>query len=101
MQGSETHFLGYDPNGFQIGGSNNQLNISPWTENNPSDKYPRFGYVNSLNYNYWNPRTFLKLKDLSLSYTFDKSLFGENQRPGHTALPGGNRPVHHYQLVGA
>ncbi len=74
MQGSETHFLGYDPNGFQIGGSNNQLNISPWTENNPSDKYPRFGYVNSLNYNYWNPRTFLKLKDLSLSYTFDKSL---------------------------
>ena len=74
MQGSETHFLGYDPNGFQLYASNNQLNIDPWTENNPTNKYPRFGYENSLNYNYWNPRTFVKLKDLSISYNFDKLL---------------------------
>ncbi len=74
MQGNETHFLGYDPNGFQISSSSNQLDIEPWTKDNPTHKYPRYGYVNSLNYNYWNSRTFVKLKDLSLSYNFNKSL---------------------------
>ena len=74
MQGSDTHFLGYDPNGFQIDASNNQLNIEPWTKDNHTDKYPRYGYNNSLNYNFWNSRTFLKLKDLSLAYNVDKAL---------------------------
>ena len=77
MQGSDTHFLGYDPNGFQIGASDHQLNINPWTENNHTNKYPRYGYSNSLNYHYWNPRTFLKLKDLSFAYNFDKALLNK------------------------
>lgn len=77
MQGNDTHFLGYDPNGFQIGASNHQLKIDPWTENNRSDRYPRYGYTNALNYNYWNSRSFLKLKDLSFSYNFDKELLNK------------------------
>lgn len=72
MQGNDTHFLGYDPNGFQIYQANHQLNINPWTVDNQTNKYPRYGYTNSLNYNFWNVRSFLKLKDLSLAYNFNK-----------------------------
>ena len=76
MQGSDTHFLGYDPNAFGTTmGSGAQLDaIEPWTESNHSDKYPRYGYSNPLNYLYWNSRTFLKLKDLVLSYSVNPSL---------------------------
>ena len=76
MQGSDTHFLGYDPNAFGTTmGSGAQLDaIEPWTESNHSDKYPRYGYSNPLNYLYWNSRTFLKLKDLVLSYSVPPSL---------------------------
>ncbi len=74
MQGSDTHFLGFDPNAFGTSmGSGAQLDaIDPWTETNHSDKYPRYGYDNSLNYLYWNTRTFLKLKDLVFSYNVDQ-----------------------------
>jgi hypothetical protein len=70
MQGNDKHFLGYDPNAFVTGmGSGAQLDaIDPWTTENHSDKYPRYGYSNSLNYQFWNNRSFLKLKDLVLSY---------------------------------
>lgn len=75
MQGSDTHFLGFDPNAFGTNmASGAQLDaIEPWTVENHSDKYPRYGYNNSLNYLYWNSRTFLKLKDLVLSYNVDPS----------------------------
>ena len=43
--------------------------IKPWTKDNPSDIYPRYGYNNSLSYQFWNSRSFLKLKDLVFSYT--------------------------------
>lgn len=74
MQGNDKHFLGYDPHGFSIGTTDNQLDINPWTESNHSDKYPRYGYENKYGYNYWNKRSFLKLKDLTLSYNFNSKL---------------------------
>jgi hypothetical protein len=39
--------------------------------------YVRYGYSNSLNYLYWNKRSFLKLKDLVFSYDFDKELISK------------------------
>lgn len=74
MQGDDEHFLGYNPNAYSISSSGNQLDaVEPWTETNHTDIYPRYGYSNSLGYQYWENRTFLKLKDLVFSYTFDEN----------------------------
>lgn len=75
-QGNKTHFLWFDPNAFGSNqGSGAQLAaVDPWTETNHSQTYTRRGYNNTWNYQYWNPRSFLKLKDLSLSYTFSPDL---------------------------
>ena len=75
-QGDKTHFLGLDPYSYAIGTSGSQLAaVKPWTEENHSQVYPRFGYSNTYNYQYWTPRTFLKLKDLTFSYTLpDKAV---------------------------
>jgi len=80
-QGDKTHFLWFDPNAYGTSmGSGNQLaRVQPWTEENHSTEFPRYGYNNTENnneffYRFWNPRSFLKLKDLSFSYTFDQKL---------------------------
>lgn len=75
MQGNDTHFLGYNPHAYSIGGRGAQLDaVDPWTPTNHTNDYPRYGYNNSLNYQYWSPRSFLKLKDLVFSYNFDQKL---------------------------
>ena len=75
MQGDDTHFLGFNPYAYTIGSTIAQLDdVEPWTADNPGNTYPRYGYVNTLNYLYWTPRTFLKLKDLMFAYDFDKQL---------------------------
>ena len=75
MQGNDTHFLGYNPHAYSIGGSGAQLDaVDPWTPTNHTNDYPRYGYNNSLNYQYRSPRSFLKLKDLVFSYNFDQKL---------------------------
>ena len=75
MQGNDTYFLGYNPHAYSIGGSGAQLDaVDPWTPTNHTNDYPRYGYNNSLNYQYWSPRSFLKLKDLVFSYNFDQKL---------------------------
>lgn len=75
MQGNDTHFLGYNPHAYSIGGSGAQLDaVDPWIPTNHTNDYPRYGYNNSLNYQYWSPRSFLKLKDLVFSYNFDQKL---------------------------
>ena len=75
MQGDDTHFLGFNPNAYSVGGNGAQLDaVEPWTVDNPSDTYPRYGYNNSLNYLFWSTRSFLKLKDLVFSYTFDQKV---------------------------
>ena len=74
-QGDDEHFLWFDPNAFGTSmGSGNQLaQIKPWRQEGDGDKYPRYGWGSStlataMNYQFWNPRSFLKLKDLSFSY---------------------------------
>ena len=70
-QGDKTHFIWLDPYAFNPNmGSGAQLaRVKPWTEENPSQTFARYGYTNSLEYQYWNSRTYLKLKDLVFSYT--------------------------------
>ena len=77
-QGDETHFLWFDPNAFGTTmTSGAQLAaMKPWQAEGDGDRYPRYGWNNStlgksLNYQFWNPRTFLKLKDLVFSYNID------------------------------
>ena len=48
--------------------------MKPWTPENPSQTFARYGYTNSIEYQYWNSRTFLKLKDLVFSYTVPANL---------------------------
>lgn len=75
-QGDDTHFLRFDPYAFGTNQSSGaQLAaVDPWTETNHSQTYPKRDYSNSLNYMFWNSRSFLKLKDLSLSYTVNPRL---------------------------
>ena len=80
MQGDKTHFLGLDPNAFGTSmTSGNQLKqVTPWCDDkyyqNHSNTYPRYGYSNVYEYQYWNSRSFLKLKDLSFSYNLPSKL---------------------------
>ena len=75
-QGDKTHFIWFDPNAFgtTMTGGAQLAAVKPWTENNPSDLYPRYGFKNDEGYLFWNPRTFLKLKDVQLSYTVNPNL---------------------------
>ncbi len=70
-QGDKTHFIGLDPYAFgtNMGSGAQMARIKPWTETNPSQVFPRYGYSNYMEYQYWNSRTYLKLKDLVFSYT--------------------------------
>ena len=75
-QGDKDHFLWFDPNAFGTTmTSGAQLaSVKPWTEENHSQKYARYGYQNTLGYLYWNTRTFLKLKDLAFSYNISPKI---------------------------
>ena len=76
MPGSDSHFLGYDPYAFNpTGTGGGQLDaVNPWRADNKNNDYPRYGWSNSLDYQWWNSRGFLKLKDLVFSYNFDRNL---------------------------
>lgn len=80
-QGDDTHFLWFDPNAFgTTTTSGAQLaRVKPWEKEGDGDAFPRRGWgstalANSLNYQFWNPRSFLKLKDLVFSYNIDPKL---------------------------
>ncbi len=77
-QGDKTHFLWFDPNAFgtSMTGGAQLAAVKPWQAEGDSDRYPRYGWGNStlakaLNYQFWNSRSFLKLKDLVFSYNID------------------------------
>jgi len=74
--GNSTHYLGKDRYGrmasMAIANGAQLKNVDPWTPENPTNLYPRAEWVNSQGYWFWNTRAFAKLKDLTLSYTFDK-----------------------------
>lgn len=74
--GNSEHYIGSDPFGnYHNTGTTSgaQLAVAPWSETNPTNEHPRLGYVNSWSYYFWSQRDFLKLKDISLSYTFDQA----------------------------
>ena len=70
-QGDKTHFIWLDPYAFgtNMGGGAQMARIKPWQKEGDPDTYPRYGYSNSLSYQFWNSRSYLKLKDLVFSYS--------------------------------
>lgn len=73
--GNDEHFLGRNPYGTMVStgiGSNAQLkNVTPYTIENPNNEFPRVNWTNGLSYQFWENREFIKLKDISLSYTLN------------------------------
>ena len=77
-QGDKTHFLWFDPNAFgtTMTGGAQLAAVKPWQAEGDGDRYPRYGWGastlgKSINYLFWNSRSFLKLKDLVFSYNID------------------------------
>ena len=101
MQGSDTHFLGFDPNAFGTNmASGAQLDaIEPWTVENHSDKYPRYGYNNSLNYLYWNSRDILEVERPGTLLQCGSVFPEEIGNLFSACLPFSYRPVHDHRLV--
>ncbi|MBQ9311197.1 MAG: SusC/RagA family TonB-linked outer membrane protein, partial [Bacteroidales bacterium] len=77
-QGDKTHFLWLDPYAFgtTMTGGAQLARVKPWTEDNHSTTFPRYGYnnTNTYDYQFWNQRSFLKLKDLVFSYNLPSTL---------------------------
>ena len=76
-QGDNDHFIWLDPYAFgtTMTGGAQLARVKPWTEENHSTVFPRYGYSNTAyDYQYWNSRSFLKLKDLVFSYNFPARL---------------------------
>ncbi len=75
-QGDKTHFIWLDPYAFSpnMGGGAQLARVKPWTKENPSQTFARYGYTNTMDYQYWNSRSYLKLKDLVFSYTVPATL---------------------------
>ena len=80
-QGDKTHFLWFDPNAFgtTMTGGAQLASVKPWQAEGDGDRYPRYGWGSStlgksLNYQFWNSRSFLKLKDLVFSYNIDPKI---------------------------
>lgn len=70
---------GYSPNPLINPGSNffdqaNFLNTPYWTPANPINTHPRINYRNPLAYGFYESRSFARLQDVSLSYTFSDEL---------------------------
>ncbi|MBR0175370.1 MAG: TonB-dependent receptor [Bacteroidales bacterium] len=81
MQGDKTHFKGLNPNYYTNGqASGNQLKgVEKWVDSqyytNHTNEFPRHGYAqDTYKYQWWCDRSFLKLKDISLSYTLPKKV---------------------------
>ncbi len=68
--GNKDHFIWLDPYAFgtNMGGGAQLARVKPWTKENPSKVFPRYGYTNSYDYQFWNRKDYLKLKDLVFSY---------------------------------
>lgn len=74
--GNSSSYLGKDRYGrmasMAIANGAQLKNVDPWTPDNPTNLYPRAEWVNGVGYWFWNTRSFAKLKDLTLSYTFNR-----------------------------
>ncbi len=70
--GLANNMYAYLPSTFGGGGSSNWLDKPYWMPNRPSNEIPRPNYSNPLGYQFPHNYDFLRLQDVSLSYTFDK-----------------------------
>tara|TARA_B100000609_G_scaffold137288_1_gene110016 strand:- start:152 stop:559 length:408 start_codon:yes stop_codon:yes gene_type:complete len=52
----------------------NYLDVPFWTPENPINTHPAINYRNPLGYGFYQSRTFGRLQDVSLTYTFPKPL---------------------------
>ena len=77
--GDKTHFLWLDPYAFgtNMGSGAQLVRVKPWTKENPSTDFARYGYKNPYDYQYWNSRAYLKLQDLVFSYTIPSKALKE------------------------
>ncbi|MFE2861407.1 MULTISPECIES: SusC/RagA family TonB-linked outer membrane protein [Sphingobacterium] len=75
MAGNDQHFLGKNQFGTMLStsvSSNAHLrDVTPYTIEQPNNEFPRVNWSNSYSYQFWRDRSFLKLKDIGLSYNVD------------------------------
>ena len=83
IQGNDKYYLGRDDvmsfnsrNGTMFDNRNFPKDIDIWTPENPVARYERMGVRTSsgLSAYLWEPRSFVRLQDVNLSYTFNKSI---------------------------
>lgn len=70
---------GYTANTSTVPGINfydvaNYMDVPYWTPENPSNEYPAINYRNPLNYGFYQPRSFVRLQDVSLAYSFPSGI---------------------------
>lgn len=56
----------------------NIQDVPYWTPSRPSNEYPRINYNPSFPHPILEDRSFVRIQDVSLSYTFNKGLIGKN-----------------------
>ncbi len=71
------------------GRQNVPAGLGYWTEANQSDVRPKLTYVNYLNYGYAEDASFTRIKDVTLSYTFDKDLLSKLKLGGLSVYASG------------
>ena len=67
---------GFNPNQMPAA---NWLNEEYWTPENPSNISPRANYNNSYGLGFYQSRSFVRLQDVTFSYTFDKQLLDKTK----------------------
>ncbi len=73
---------GQSPNAFLNHGTNyfdrtNLMDIPYWTPEHPRDDRPSIGYPNPLGYRFYQSRSFVRLQDVSLSYSLPISILSK------------------------
>lgn len=76
--GGNNYYMKENPRAFQINGSgmfmDNTISIPYWTPENKSNTYPSATFTGDNRFKGLQSRTFVRVQDVSLSYTFDRSL---------------------------
>lgn len=80
--GLANNIYAYLPSTFGGGGTATWLNKAYWMPDRPSNEVPRPNYSNPNAYQFPHNYGYLRLQDLSFSYTFDKKLLGKTPIEG-------------------
>lgn len=84
--------LKYNPDltyGDETGRRNTPREIGYWTPENKSNTRPSLAYNNTRGYGYPSDASYTRLKDITLSYTFDKEKIGQLGLQGLTIYASG------------